>query len=149
MMTLSIAQAIINDILTRARAAESKPLCVVVTDAGGVAVAMAREDGAGLSRPTLSMAKAEGALALSMPTRVLAQFHAADPAMHAVLREATGKVLLPLAGGVLVSEPGGRIIGAVGVSGGVLDQEEAFAIAAITQAGLISDPPPEAETDSL
>jgi uncharacterized protein GlcG (DUF336 family) len=101
---------------------------------------MAREDGAGISRPKLAMDKAEGALALSMPTRTLAQFHAADPAMHAILREATGKTLLPLAGGVLIKDHDGRILGALGVTGGLLEDEEGFAIAAIQQAGLVSDP---------
>ncbi len=140
MITLSVAQAIIADVLARARAAESKPLCVIVVDAGGIPVAMAREDGAGTSRPKLAMDKAEGALALSMPTRTLAQFHAADPAMHAILREATGKTLLPLAGGVLIKGQDGRILGALGVTGGSLEDEEGFAIAAIQQAGLVSDP---------
>ena len=140
MITLALAQAIIADVLARARAAESKPLCVLIVDAGGIPVAMAREDGAGTSRPKLAMDKAEGALALSMPTRTLAQFHAADPAMHAILREATGKTLLPLAGGVLIKGQDGRILGALGVTGGSLDDEEGFAIAAIRQAGLVSDP---------
>jgi uncharacterized protein GlcG (DUF336 family) len=140
LITLSLAQAIIADMLARARAAESKPLCVLIVDAGGIPVAMAREDGAGISRPKLAMDKAEGALALSMPTRTLAQFHAADPAMHAILREATGKTLLPLAGGVLIKDHGGRILGALGVTGGSLEDEEGFAIAAIQQAGLVSDP---------
>lgn len=140
MITLSLAQAIISDVLARARAAQSKPLCVIVVDAGGIPVAMVREDGAGISRPKLAMDKAEGALALSMPTRTLAQFYAADPAMHAILREATGKVLLPLAGGVLIRGDDGRILGAIGITGGSLDEEEGFAIAAIQTAGLISDP---------
>jgi uncharacterized protein GlcG (DUF336 family) len=140
MITLSLAQAIISDVLARARAARSKPLCVIVVDAGGIPVAMVREDGAGISRPKLAMDKAEGALALSMPTRTLAQFYAADPAMHAILREATGKVLLPLAGGVLIRGDDGRILGAIGITGGSLDEEEGFAIAAIQTAGLISDP---------
>jgi uncharacterized protein GlcG (DUF336 family) len=140
MITLALAQAIIADVLARARAAQSKPLCVLVVDAGGIPVAMVREDGAGISRPKLAMDKAEGALALSMPTRTLAQFYAGDPAMHAILREATGKVLPPLAGGVLIRGVDGRILGAVGVTGGSLDQEEDFAIAAIQHTGLISDP---------
>jgi uncharacterized protein GlcG (DUF336 family) len=143
MITLASAQSIIAQLLTLARAAGSKPLCVVVVDAGGIPVAMVREDGAGISRPKLAMDKAEGALALSMPTRTLAQFHAADPAMHAILREATGKSLLPLAGGVLIRSDDGRILGALGVTGGSLDEEEGFAIAAIQQAGLVSDPAPE------
>jgi uncharacterized protein GlcG (DUF336 family) len=140
MMTLDAAQAVIADVLARARAAASKPLCVVVLDGGGVPIAMAREDGAGSSRPKLAIDKAEGALALSMPTRTLAQFYASDPAMHAILREATGKMLLPLAGGVLIRSQDGRILGALGVTGGALNDEEGYAIAAIQQAGFISDP---------
>jgi uncharacterized protein GlcG (DUF336 family) len=139
-LTLATAQAIIADVLSRAHAAGSKPLCVVITDAGGAPIAMVREDGAGLSRPKLSMDKAEGALAMSMPTRTLAQFHASNPQMHAILREATGKVLLPLAGGVLIRSHEGHIIGALGVSGGSLDEEEGFAIAAVQSVGLVCEP---------
>jgi uncharacterized protein GlcG (DUF336 family) len=143
MIPLSTAQSIIARLLSLAHAAGSKPLCVVVVDAGGVPVAMAREDGAGVSRPKLAMEKAEGALALSMPTRTLAEFYAADPAMHAILREATGKSLLPLAGGVLIKAVDSGILGALGVTGGALEQEESFAIAAIHHVGLLSDPPPD------
>jgi uncharacterized protein GlcG (DUF336 family) len=139
-LTLATAQAIIAAVLSRAYAAGSKPLCVVITDAGGAPIAMVREDGAGLSRPKLSMDKAEGALAMSMPTRTLAQFHASNPQMHAILREATGKVLLPLAGGVLIRSHEGHIIGALGVSGGSLDEEEGFAIAAVQSVGLVCEP---------
>jgi uncharacterized protein GlcG (DUF336 family) len=60
--------------------------------------------------------------------------------MHAILREATGKVLLPLAGGVLIRSQDGRLLGALGVSGGALDEEEGFAIAAVQSAGLICEP---------
>jgi len=140
MITLAAAQAVIADLLARAHAAGSKPLCVVVLDAGGVPIAMVREDGAGTSRPKLAMDKAEGALALSMPTRTLAQFYASDPAMHGILREATGKVLLPLAGGVLIRSADGRVLGALGVTGGVLSEEEHYAIGAIQAAGFLSDP---------
>jgi uncharacterized protein GlcG (DUF336 family) len=140
MLTLILAQAIVAEVLGLARAAASKPLCVVVLDAGAIPMALAREDGAGISRPKLSMDKAGAALALSMPTRTLAKFHASDPAMHAILREATGKSLLPLAGGVLIRDAEGRLLGAVGVSGGSLNEEEGFAIVAIQRAGLVSDP---------
>ncbi len=140
MITLAVAQAIISDLLSRAHAAGSKPLCVVITDAGGTPVAMVREDGAGLSRPKLAMDKAEGALAMTMPTRTLAKFHASNPEMHAILRAATGKVLLPLAGGVLIRSADGRLIGALGVSGGSLEEEEMFAIHAVKGSGLVCEP---------
>jgi uncharacterized protein GlcG (DUF336 family) len=140
MMTLDLAQQIIAKTFAAAAATGSKPLTIAVVDLGGVPVALARQDGCGISRPTLSFAKAESCLALHMPTRTLAGFHAAQPAMHALLRETTGKPLTPLAGGVLVKDDQGRVIGAVGVSGGSLDEEENMLIQAVLECGFTPDP---------
>jgi uncharacterized protein GlcG (DUF336 family) len=41
---------------------------------------------------------------------------------------------------VLIRDAEARVLGAVGVSGGSLDQEEGFAIAAIQRTGLVSEP---------
>jgi uncharacterized protein GlcG (DUF336 family) len=140
MMTLDLAQQIIAHVLEGAPAVKSKPLTIAVVDLGGAPIALVRQDGGGVSRPALSLAKAESCLALNMPTRTLAAFHAAQPAMHALLRETTGKPLTPLAGGVLIKDAQGRVIGAAGVSGGDLDQEENLLIQAILACGLAPDP---------
>ena len=140
MMTLALADAIIAGARRRAAAAGSKPLTIAVVDAGGLPVALAREDGCGAKRAKLSFDKAESALALGMPTRTLAQFWLSNKDMHAVLCASTGSSLLPLAGGVLVRDAEGFVIGAVGVSGGSLETEETFVIEAIHEAGFASDP---------
>jgi uncharacterized protein GlcG (DUF336 family) len=142
MLTAALAQAIATDALARARTANSKPVAVVVVDVGGHLVAALREDGAGTSRIALSLEKAKSALALGIPTRQLAAFFAANTDLHAVLREATGSVLIPVAGGVIVRDANGLAIGAVGISGGSLDNEEDFVIDAVQAAGLIADPAP-------
>lgn len=140
MMTLDLAQAIIDKTLAAAAIQGSKPLTIAVVDLGGVPVALARQDGCGTSRPKLSFAKAESCLALHMPTRTLAAFQALQPAAHGLLRETTGNPLVPLAGGVLVKDGQGRVIGAVGVSGGDLDQEENMLIQAVVDCGYTPDP---------
>ncbi|HWU03519.1 MAG TPA: heme-binding protein [Novosphingobium sp.] len=139
-MTLALANSIIAATLEAAAAAGSKPLTVAVLDAGGVPAALARQDGCGNARPRLSIAKAEACLALHMPTRTLAAFNAAQPAAHALLREIIDNSLVPLAGGVLIRDGQGRVIGAAGVSGGDLAQEEDMLIAAIAGCGCAPDP---------
>jgi uncharacterized protein GlcG (DUF336 family) len=49
----------------------------------------------------------------------------------------------PAAGGILVRDAGGAVLGAVGVSGDVSDVDEVCALAGVTAAGLLSDPVPE------
>lgn len=141
MLTLAMASTTIEVALARARAAGSKPVVIVVTDAGGLVVAAAREDNAGRARFELSLSKARSALALGMPTRTLTSFFESSPGLHGVLRDATNCDLLPVIGGVLITSAQGDLIGAAGISGGSLTEEEDFLLAGIAAAGLLSDPP--------
>lgn len=140
MITLRAAQTIVMDALARARAAASRPVAVVVVDAGGAPLALAREDGCGTARAELSLAKARSALMLGIPTRSLSSFFDTAPALFGELRVAVGGTLLPVAGGVLVRDGEGMPVGAVGISGGSLDNEETFVIGAIAAAGFHPDP---------
>jgi len=47
---------------------------------------------------------------------------------------------VPAAGGVLIKDGGGAVIGAVGISGDVSDKDEACALAGIAAARLVGDP---------
>jgi len=47
---------------------------------------------------------------------------------------------VPAAGGVLVRDAGGDILGAVGISGDTSDKDEACAVAGIAAARLVADP---------
>lgn len=148
-LSLELGNDLINMILDLAIKAGSKPLTVCVVDSGGVMVAAQRQDGCGIARPKLSMAKARSTLELNMPTRTLSNFYEANENLHAELKSIIGKDLTPLLGGVIIKNNDERIIGAVGVSGGDLNEEEGFAITAIRRLGLVPDPiEPLAKTDT-
>jgi uncharacterized protein GlcG (DUF336 family) len=48
--------------------------------------------------------------------------------------------VVPAAGGVLIRDAGGGVLGAVGISGDVSDKDEACALAGIAAAALVADP---------
>lgn len=139
-LTLASANTIINSALSYARQLDLAPLAVVVMDAAGCPVAMQREDGSTLLRPQIAQAKAWGAVAMGMPSRALGVIAAERPAfMNSLVALAEGK-MAPVPGGVLIRAHGGRLLGAVGVSGDLSDRDEACAIAGIHAAGLLADP---------
>jgi uncharacterized protein GlcG (DUF336 family) len=134
---ISLEQATIVS-ATRAHGREQglKPLTVVVLDAGGHLVAMEREDGSGYGRPQIAQGKAAGALAMGTSSRALGEMAADRPQFIAALSVAWDGKLIPAAGGVLVRDEAGTLLGAVGVSGDLSDKDEDAAIAGIAAAGL-------------
>ena len=133
---LAQAQAIVAAALAAARAAGRAPLAVVVLDAGAHPVAFAREDGASLFRFDIARAKAAGALGMGADTRAVAARAAANPVFfHSVVAVSGGQLALS-AGGVLVRDAAGTLIGAVGASGDSADHDEACVHAGIAAAGL-------------
>jgi uncharacterized protein GlcG (DUF336 family) len=61
------------------------------------------------------------------------------PYFVAAATHAVGGQLVPAAGGVLVKDAQGRILGAVGVSGDTSDNDEVAAAAGVEAAGLVFD----------
>lgn len=138
-LTLSQANAMIEGALAEAARLELKPLTVAVLDAGGHLVALQRQDDASNLRPQIATAKAAGALALGVSSRQIATMAQERPQFVAALASlgaaaATGVV--PAAGGVLIRGEGGRIVGAVGITGDTSDNDEACALAGVSAAGL-------------
>ena len=108
-------------------------------DAGGHLVAFQRQDGASFLRPQISAGKAYGALSIGMGSRRLEAFAKERPHLFAGLSAVSGGRIVPVAGGVLVRDAHGEIIGAVGISGDTSDNDEVCAIAGIEAAGLKAD----------
>ena len=139
-LTLAIAQAIVRDGLAYARKAGFRPLTVVVLDARAAVVASASEDGSSLSRFDVAKGKAHGALAFNVGSRKLGEMAIERPHF---LAGASGAIstggIVPVAGGVLIKDADGIIIGAVGVSGDNSDNDEAAAVAGVAAAGLTAD----------
>lgn len=136
MISLDQAQLIVRDALTYGRAQNLKPLAVIVMDAGGHAVAFAREDGASFFRHDIARAKAVGALGMGDDSRVLAERAKANPAFFQSVTAVVGGQIAFSPGGVLVCDAAGVVIGAIGISGDTGDMDEACAVAGIAAAGL-------------
>lgn len=137
-MTLSLDQArtIIDAALAQGRSASAQPLAVVVLDAGAHPVAFAREDGASLFRFDIAKAKASGALGMGADTRAIAARAASNPGFFQSVVAVTGGQLALSAGGVLIRNAQGAVVGAVGISGDTGECDEACAAAGIDAAGL-------------
>jgi uncharacterized protein GlcG (DUF336 family) len=133
-LTLAQANQIADEALAKARALDCKPMTVAVVDAGGCLVVLKREDGSGNLRPDIAFAKAWGAVGMGLGGRAMAQRAGAGPQFWAALNAISGGRIAPVPGGVLALH-NGQVIGAVGISGDVSDQDEVCAIAGVQGAG--------------
>lgn len=140
MLMLVHAQAIITAALDHARAQRLKPLAIVVLDAGGHPVALAREDGATFFRADIARAKAYGALGMGTDTAVIAERARGNPGFYSGVVTTVGGNLVLSPGGVLIRADG-TVIGAVGISGDSGDADAQCAAAGIAAAGLQGEPP--------
>lgn len=138
-VTLAQASTIVDKALEHGRSLKLKPLTVAVLDAGGHLVALKREDNSSLLRPQIAGGKAWGVLGMGFGGREFARRAAAAPAFIGAIVAASEGRIVPVPGGVLIRDGSGTIIGSVGISGDVSEQDEACAVAGIKAAGLIPD----------
>lgn len=138
-LTLEAAQKILATALAKGRALNLKPLVVVVLDAHGSIKALAAEDGTSLKRGNIAIAKASGAMALGVGSRSIEKIAKERPHFIAAASHVVGATgIVPVAGGVLILD-GGKVIGAVGVSGDTSDNDELAAMAGIEAVGFKGD----------
>lgn len=138
-ITLEQASRIVDAALEKARAINCKPLTVAVLDAGGHLLAFKREDGSSIMRPQIAYAKAWGTLGMGLGGRALAARAENHPAFFGALTDISGGRIAPVPGGVLIRDNEHTVIGSVGVSGDLPDQDEACAIYGIAAASLTAD----------
>ena len=138
-LTLATANAIIEGAFARGAELGLKPLGVSVLDAGGHLVAFQRQDGASFLRPQMSAGKAYGALSIGAGSRRLEAFAKERPHLMAGVSDVSGGQIVAVAGGVLIRNGDGEIVGAVGISGDTSDNDEAAAVAGIEAAGFAAD----------
>jgi len=137
-LTLHQANQLIDATLTTARKMEMPPLAVAVLDAGGHLKSLQREDGVSFLRVQICQAKAWGALGLATDSRELADRYQQDELQRGfinALNAMSGGRLIPLPGGVLIRNPTGQVLGAVGVAGGPSENDEICALAGIEAIG--------------
>ena len=140
MFKLHDAGRVVDEALAFARRRDLDPMTVAALDARGVLIALKTEDGSSLLRPEIAAGKAWSALAMGFGTRNLAARAESLPAFFGALSDLARGRVLPVRGGVLVRDRDGAVVGAVGASGDVADNDEACVLAGIEAVGLQADP---------
>ncbi len=107
-----------------------QPMNIAVADAGGNLVAHVRMDGAWLGSVDISIKKAFTARAFDIATQELAKFAQPGGPFYGIHASNEGKVMI-FAGGVPLMK-NGKVVGAVGVSGGTGEQDHGVATAGAT-----------------
>ncbi len=136
---LESASLIADKALQKARELKFAPMTVIVLDAGGQTKVLKREDQASLLRPEIAMGKAWGVLGMGFGGRELARRAEQMPIFFTALNAMSDGRMVPLAGGVLVRNGEGQVIGSVGISGDTSDNDEICAVHGIEAAGLTPD----------
>ncbi|KAB0681250.1 GlcG/HbpS family heme-binding protein [Aureimonas leprariae] len=137
-LDLDTARRIVAAARAKGRELGLKPLTVAVLDAGGDLLSLEREDGASPLRPAIAIGKANGAVQMGLNSRALMARAEQQPFFIQSMNALAGGSLVPVPGGVLVRE-GGRILGAVGITGDTSDNDEAAALAGIEAVNLEAD----------
>ena len=138
-LSLDQANTIIAATFAAAKKERCRPMSAIVLDAGGRVKAFQKQDGASLMRFEIAYGKAFGALALNRSSRQVLQKAKEKPAfMQSLLELADGPLFLE-AGGQLIRDPSGEIVGALGVTGDVNEVDDLCAIDGIHAGGFRAD----------
>lgn len=134
-LTLDLANKIIAAALARSKELGYKPMAVVVVDDSGNVKSAQREDGASMFRVDIATGKAWGAVGMGVSSRVLAERAKENPNFFTTLADTARGRFLPQPGAVLIKDDAGKILGAVGASGGTGDEDEVICMHGVTGAG--------------
>lgn len=137
-LTLAQANTIITAALEKSKAQGYLPMGVAVLDAAGNLKAFASEDGASMFRFDIARAKAWGAIGMGVSSRKLAERAKDNPNFFVSLSAVGQGKFVPQPGAVLIKDAQGKVIGAVGASGGTGDEDELICMAGVQAAGLVS-----------
>lgn len=138
-LTLSAARTLLDAVFADAAGRKLRPLSIVVLDARGAIVAAMSQDGSSLMRWRIALGKAQAAIGMGIGSRAIGAMALDRPHFVGAVAALAGDGFVPVAGGVLIKESGGRVVGAVGVSGDTSDNDEAVAVAGIAAAGFVAD----------
>jgi uncharacterized protein GlcG (DUF336 family) len=127
-VTLDTAQTVVQ--AARAKAKEiGVPMNIAVVDEGGNLVAFVRMDDAWRGSIDIAQNKAYTARAFDMPTKQLAPLVQPGQPLYGIEASNHGRLIV-FAGGIPLMS-GGRVMGAIGVSGGSVDQDQEVAEAGV------------------
>jgi uncharacterized protein GlcG (DUF336 family) len=127
-MTLSLAQALTEAARRTVAQGALPPVSVCIVDAAAHPVAFARMDGTFIGASDVAHRKARTAALFRSDSAQLGAHLRPDGAAYSLDNSNGG--LIGFGGGVVVRAPDGSAIGAIGISGGSVEQDELIAQAA-------------------
>jgi len=138
-ITLEAATKVAEATLAHGRAQKMAPLAVAVLDPRGALKTYLADDGTSLLRFDIAMGKAWGTLGMGFGGREFARRSTKAPLFINSLQAMSGGKIVPVQGGLLIRNATGAVVGAIGVTGDTSENDEACAVAGITQIGLVPD----------
>jgi uncharacterized protein GlcG (DUF336 family) len=102
---------------------------IAIVDAGGHLLHFTRMDGAWLGSIDLALKKAKTSILFSRPSGAVGEISQPGGPVYGIEHSNGG--LISFGGGVPIVDANGRVVGAVGVSGGAVDQDVRVAEAAV------------------
>ena len=132
MITLEEAQRILSAAEEKARQM-GQPMNVAVMDAGRNLVAFHRMDGAWVASTDIAIDKAFTSAGRGLATRKIGEMAQPGQPLFGINTTNGGRIVI-FAGGVPLMRDG-EVIGAVGVSGGTVDEDEEVAEAGVAALG--------------
>jgi uncharacterized protein GlcG (DUF336 family) len=134
-LSLDEAMTIINGCFAAAKSRRLRPLTAVILDAGGRLKAALKQDGCAMLRFEVAYGKAYAALSMGRPSRLVLQKQREKPVFMDNLMELADGPMFLEAGGQLIRDASGEVIGAIGVTGDAGEMDDVCAIAGIHAAG--------------
>lgn len=138
-LLLEVADRVVDAALAEAAEREFPPMTVVVLDTGGHVLVTKRDERAAIGRVEIAMGKAHGCLAMGFGGRELARRADAVPKFFTAIGSVLPHGIVPVAGGALIRDQDGTLLGSIGISGGTSDDDDICAVAGVAAAGLIAD----------
>ncbi|MDN6290438.1 MAG: heme-binding protein [Tetragenococcus koreensis] len=123
-ITLAQAEKAIVAAKEKAKAIDTK-MNIAVVDAGANLVAFGRMDGAWLGSLDISIKKAKTARFFDMNTGSVGELSQPGGSLYNIEHSNDGLITFP--GGIPIKKENGEIIGAIGVSGSVVENDHAVA----------------------
>src|SRR5260370_2754223 len=108
-----------------------RPLTAVILDAGGRLKAALKQDGCAMLRFEIAYGKAYASLSMGRPSRLVLQKQREKPVFMDNLMELADGPMFLEAGGQLIRDAAGEVIGAIGVTGDAREMDDGCAIAVI------------------
>lgn len=126
-LTLDLADAYIGHAKTKADEIGVKVIVAVLDNAANLK-AFSRMDGAVLGSIDVALKKAKTAVLFNCNSEDVWEY--CKPGAPGHFLELTNGGLAPFAGGVVIKNRNSEVVGAIGISGGSVDQDQTIAIAA-------------------